>query len=308
MRGKLYSRFDDKNFISIGIAAIFIVTLCALATLSKTNPTVTLQSASAVHRQPLSASGNSGILLPAARSNNIRVFSGKMLCGVGETSCVHPCDAFYTITDEPIPEDCKCKCVAPNPHEFYSEGSTICTCPGSPISPENDLFPYPEGEGPAPRNNTDEEETAVATSASHASSSLSMRRFNRPVYGNRRYPVLRRGYEPRIAQWSKKESRYGRIALPTLPARVNQGLNRYEPAPAFTYRPRNGGLFGSWWQSRPNQGLWVGSPPPYLPPDGDYPGGSTGIPMDGYLAFETGYGEEPYHGIYAPMQEAGISS
>ena len=110
-----------------------------------------------------------------------------------------------------------------------------------------------------------------------------------------RYPVLRRGYEPRIAQWSRKDSRYGRIALPTLPvrshfmmtqhtdnggqARVNQGLNRYEPAPAFTYRPRNRGLFGSWWQSRPNQGLWVGSPPPYLPPDGDYPGGSTGIPM-----------------------------
>ncbi len=35
---------------------------------------------------------------------------------------------------------------------------------------------------------------------------------------------------------------------------------------------------------------------------GDYPGGSTGIPMDGYLAFETGHGTQPYHGTYAPMQ------
>jgi len=58
----------------------------------------------------------------------------------------------------------------------------------------------------------------------------------------------------------------------------------------------------------PRQGMWVGAGPSFLPPDGDYPGGSTGIPMDGYLAFETGYGTQPYHGTYAPMQEAGVAN
>ncbi len=52
--------------------------------------------------------------------------------------------------------------------------------------------------------------------------------------------------------------------------------------------------------------LWVGSPEKFLPIDGDYPGGSTGIPEDGYIAYETGYGQQPYHGEIAPMQEAGI--
>ena len=55
--------------------------------------------------------------------------------------------------------------------------------------------------------------------------------------------------------------------------------------------------------------LWVGSPGKYLPPDGDYPGGSTGIPEDGYIAYETGYANDgPFHGELAPMQEAGIAS
>ena len=30
----------------------------------------------------------------------------------------------------------------------------------------------------------------------------------------------------------------------------------------------------------PPQGLWVGAGPAFLPPDGDYPGGSTGIPAE----------------------------
>ena len=34
--------------------------------------------------------------------------------------------------------------------------------------------------------------------------------------------------------------------------------------------------------------MWGG--PAMLPPDGDYPGGSSGVDMDGYLAFETGHG------------------
>ena len=56
------------------------------------------------------------------------------------------------------------------------------------------------------------------------------------------------------------------------------------------------------------QKKWVGSPPKYLPPDGDYPGGSTGVPLDGYLAYETGWGNDgPFHGELAPLQEAGIA-
>jgi hypothetical protein len=60
---------------------------------------------------------------------------------------------------------------------------------------------------------------------------------------------------------------------------------------------------------RPIPQLWVGSPGKFLPPDGDYPGGSTGIPEDGYIAYETGYANDgPFHGELAPMQEAGIAS
>jgi hypothetical protein len=56
------------------------------------------------------------------------------------------------------------------------------------------------------------------------------------------------------------------------------------------------------------QQKWVGSPQKFLPPDGDYPGGSTGIPMDGYLAYETGWANDgPFHGELAPIQEAGIA-
>ena len=61
-------------------------------------------------------------------------------------------------------------------------------------------------------------------------------------------------------------------------------------------------------RSARTQKKWVGSPPKYLPPDGDYPGGSTGVPLDGYLAYETGWGNDgPFHGELAPLQEAGIA-
>jgi len=56
------------------------------------------------------------------------------------------------------------------------------------------------------------------------------------------------------------------------------------------------------------QQKWVGSPPAMLPPDGDYPGGSTGIQQDGYIAYETGWANDgPFHGEQAPLQEAGIA-
>ena len=57
------------------------------------------------------------------------------------------------------------------------------------------------------------------------------------------------------------------------------------------------------------QQKWVGSPQKFLPPDGDYPGGSTGIPLDGYLAYETGWANDgPFHGELAPMQVAHASA
>jgi hypothetical protein len=41
----------------------------------------------------------------------------------------------------------------------------------------------------------------------------------------------------------------------------------------------------------------------YTRTDGDYPGGSTGIPLDGYLAYETGWANDgPFHGELAPIQ------
>ncbi|KAJ1494389.1 hypothetical protein T484DRAFT_1741466 [Baffinella frigidus] len=56
------------------------------------------------------------------------------------------------------------------------------------------------------------------------------------------------------------------------------------------------------------QQKWVGGAPAYLPPDGDYPGGSTGIQQDGYIAYETGWANDgPFHGELAPLQEAGIA-
>lgn len=33
------------------------------------------------------------------REMGMKVFAGNMLCGVGETSCEHPCEAFHTITE-----------------------------------------------------------------------------------------------------------------------------------------------------------------------------------------------------------------
>ena len=82
------------------------------------------------------------------------------------------------------------------------------------------------------------------------------------------------------------------------------------PSSQMSYAAQGQGPYAGGWAYRGGkapQGLYVGAGPAFLPPDGDYPGGSTGIPMDGYLAFETGYGAQPYHGTLSPMQEAGIA-
>ena len=68
------------------------------------------------------------------------------------------------------------------------------------------------------------------------------------------------------------------------------------------------GARGAGMGQGPLQRLWVGAPQKMLPPNGDYPGGATGIPMDGYLAYETGWANDgPFHGELAPLQEAGVA-
>ncbi|EKX33836.1 hypothetical protein GUITHDRAFT_166356 [Guillardia theta CCMP2712] len=110
------------------------------------------------------------------------------------------------------------------------------------------------------------------------------------------------------------------------PASVGQGaLNAFDPShqesnvlansyvfPDYARRSRRMALYQyptKRMRMVPTNSLWVGSPMKFLPPDGDYPGGSTGIPLDGYLAYETGWANDgPFHGELAPMQEAGIAS
>eukprot|EP00292_Cryptomonas_paramecium_P021073 CAMPEP_0113696282 /NCGR_PEP_ID=MMETSP0038_2-20120614/21390_1 /TAXON_ID=2898 /ORGANISM="Cryptomonas paramecium" /LENGTH=170 /DNA_ID=CAMNT_0000618961 /DNA_START=321 /DNA_END=831 /DNA_ORIENTATION=+ /assembly_acc=CAM_ASM_000170 len=72
-------------------------------------------------------------------------------------------------------------------------------------------------------------------------------------------------------------------------------------------QPSSPRMFAAPMGRRDGQRLWVGAGPPMNPPDGDYPGGSTGIPLDGYIGFDTGYASDgPYHGMQAPLYEAGL--
>ena len=52
------------------------------------------------------------------------------------------------------------------------------------------------------------------------------------------------------------------------------GMGIQQPRGAYAMAPPRAG----------GQGMYA--PAPFLPPDGDYPGGSTGIPADGYISFE----------------------
>ncbi|KAJ1466451.1 hypothetical protein T484DRAFT_1922296 [Baffinella frigidus] len=95
------------------------------------------------------------------REMGMKVFAGNMLCGVGETSCEHPCEAFHTITE--TESDCKCKCTA-NPHAFYKDDAVICTCPDAPnyaTDEARDMYPYAEGERPEPPAVQEEEAPAA---------------------------------------------------------------------------------------------------------------------------------------------------
>ena len=83
-------------------------------------------------------------------------------------------------------------------------------------------------------------------------------------------------------------------------------FNMDKTAEARKEVPRTQKMFNLGWPAHGpirRQQMWVGSPQKMLPPDGDSPGGSTGIPEDGYIAYETGYADDgPFHGELAPMQ------
>jgi len=120
------------------------------------------------------------------------------------------------------------------------------------------------------------------------------------------------GAGPETPEWDKTPSSVGQGATNVMDEahREHNVLGNDYMYPDYARAPRKMQL----WQQQqqvPRQreartGLWIGAPQSFLPPDGDYPGGSTGIPEDGYVAFETGYGQQPYHGLIAPMQEAGM--
>jgi hypothetical protein len=296
-------------------------------------------------RQPHFGPGK--VVEQPAAAPGMRVFKGRMLCAEGESSCVHPCNAFYTITGEEPPEDCKCKCTSPNPHEFYKQDSVICTCPGSPIGPENDMYPYPPGEGPmaaieAAQAAADAPAAAPTTAATaaraptalvgaadadadaepaaadaadveqpeQAADAADVEQPAQPEEGPvmaRRAPTLLAGMgfmgvkEHEMHLERDIDRRLAAMGVEVKPLQQMQ-----QPALRPTGMPYGSAMMAP--GGAPPQGLWVGAGPAFLPPDGDYPGGSTGIPADGYLAFETGHGTQPYHGTYAPMQEAGIAN
>jgi hypothetical protein len=291
--------------------------------------------------------------------NGMRVFEGRMLCAEGETTCVHPCNAFYTITGEEPPEDCKCTCTSPNPHSFYKAGSVICNCPGSPIAPENDMYPYPPGEGPmaaieaaqaaaaaapvstasAPSQDgsstpsLNEERASFDADAAAASASahdagdetspqqeaseapeaaaapdaaapamrgvmpVSLSQGSPMYYGAKQAMQLEKDIDERLAHLGVKVEPLEHMQPVQMPAGAPYGMQQ-RPYGLQQQRP---------YAMQGPQGLYVGGGVAFLPPDGDYPGGSTGIPMDGYLAFDTGHGQQPYHGTLSPMQEAGIA-
>ena len=127
------------------------------------------------------------------------------------------------------------------------------------------------------------------------------------------------GAGPETPAWEVTPASVGQLAENAFdPSHSESNVlgNDYE-FPDYARKPRTsvlsqlpmGGLQGARVvQTRKGPMLWVGSPEKFLPPDGDYPGGSTGIPLDGYLAYETGWANDgPFHGELAPMQEAGIA-
>lgn len=205
-----------------------------------------------------------------------RVFRGQELCAEGESYCEHPCDAFYTVTGKPT--DCFCKCTV-NPHSF-AKGDVICTCPDSPISSENDFYPHPPN-------------VTNATEAPAAEGASTQARAERPI-------ILRSMALPRRASLLISPYNVPAFAQEQPP----RGLSyKWAAAPPLFAGPA---AFAPTARRSP-QGLWVGAPPPMNPPNGDYPGGSSGIPLDGYIGFDTGYMEDgPYHGMYEPLLDAGL--
>jgi hypothetical protein len=177
------------------------------------------------------------------------------------------------------------------------------------VSAENDMFPYAPGERPEASASSD---SAAATSEAPPpaiAAAPATLATQPPPAARVRGPqqVLAAGPAGLMTYMGVREHA---MALENdIDARLAGMGVRVQPlsqAQVSPYAARMG-AYAVLPQGKP-QGLWVGAPQAFLPPDGDYPGGSTGIPMDGYLGFETGHGTEPYHGTYAPMQEAGIAA
>jgi hypothetical protein len=101
--------------VALGLATIALLGVVYVSLPSAHVDRVSLESrdniaAREIMRRAIHAAGSQENLgNDVANVVPMRVFSGSpmMLCAEGETSCEHPCDAFYTISGEPT--NCTCK-------------------------------------------------------------------------------------------------------------------------------------------------------------------------------------------------------
>jgi hypothetical protein len=96
------------------------------------------------------------------------------------------------------------------------------------------------------------------------------------------------GAGPETPAWDKTPASVGQGATNVMDEahREHNVLGNDYMYPDYARAPRKMQLWQQQQQQVPRQrkartGLWIGAPQSFLPPDGDYPGGSTGIPEDG---------------------------
>jgi hypothetical protein len=99
---------------ALGLATIALLGLVYVSLPSAHVGRISLESSDSaaareMMRRAIRAAGSQDNLGHAvADAEPMRVFAGSpMLCAEGETSCEHPCDAFYTITGQET--NCTCK-------------------------------------------------------------------------------------------------------------------------------------------------------------------------------------------------------
>jgi hypothetical protein len=99
--------------VSLGLAAILCLGVAYVSLPSSHVDRISLVSSDMAARETMrraiqAAGSQSHLAHGVADVAPVRVFPGSsMLCAEGETSCEHPCDAFYTITGEST--NCTCK-------------------------------------------------------------------------------------------------------------------------------------------------------------------------------------------------------